>query len=62
MSSMRSKLFAIGFFSSLILFVVANVLDYYRMEAEPALIDACVGFGLPFEFYVSGCFAGGGIL
>jgi len=62
MSDMRAKVFSIGFFGGLILFAVANVYDYYRMKAEPALIDACVSFGMPLKFYVTGCFAGGGIL
>ena len=59
---MRPKIFLIGFFGGLLLFFAANLLSYYRMRAEPTLIDAYVSFGLPFKFYASGGFAGDAVL
>jgi len=59
---MRSRIFLVGFFAGLLLFFAANLLSYYRMKAEPALIDAYVSFGLPFKVYASGGFAGDAVL
>jgi hypothetical protein len=59
---MRPKIFLIGFFGGFLLFFAANLLSYDRMKAEPVLIDAYVSFGLPFEFYASGGFAGDAVL
>ena len=59
---LRSRIFLIGFFGGLLLFFAANLLSYYRMKAEPVLIDAYVSFGLPFEFYASRGFAGEAVL
>lgn len=58
---MRIRVFYIGFFGSLLLFVAVNIYDYYRMN-EPVLIDGSVKFGLPFKFYMSGGFTGSAIL
>ena len=59
LSDMRSKIFLAGFLGGLLLFAAANIHSYYRMLAEPVLIDATVSFGIPFRFYVTGGFVGG---
>lgn len=55
---MRLKPFSIGVIVGLLVFIVANLVTYHRMLNEPVLTDATVGFGFPFQLYVSGGFTG----
>ena len=62
MRNPRSTIFLAGFVSGLLLVIAANLISYYRMKAEPLLIDAATGFGLPFRLFAISGFGGGVIL
>lgn len=52
----RSKIFRIGFFIGILLFVSANISSYYRMPTESSIDDGFVDFGIPFKLYAYGGF------
>lgn len=58
----KSTIFLAGFISGLLLLIAANLISYYRMRAEPLLIDAATGFGLPFRLFATSGFGGDAIL